>query len=138
MLNLTNKEIVYLYRWLNLPLHGEELRFRTKFLSLIQPQRDEYNTVRQDVVQKHAKKDPEGNLLIEDGNYVFDEGQKEKFATDHANFLEQKTEYKIDDNTKKILKSIYNVLSIKLTKGMDIDEGAVYDAILTKFEEVLK
>lgn len=138
MLNLTNKEMVYLYRWLNLPLHGEELRFRTRFLALLQPQHAEYNAVRERVVAECVKKDESGNPVVENGQYVFEEDKKEKFATDHANFLEQKTEYKIDDGVKKILKSIHNVLSNRLTKGMDIDEGAVYDAVLTKFEEFIK
>lgn len=126
---LTNQEVEYLYSWLNIPLHGELLRARNKFIRMIGDQHEATQERRVELLKELTDKDPAtGEPIIENGVYKVNKENMEIFSKKFTDVLENgNKEYDISYDT---LKGIVDILMNRMTKGLDINEGAIYDSIL--------
>ena len=133
-INLTNQETEFLYAWLNIPLHGEHLRARNKFIRVIEDQ----HTVTQDhrvvLLESLVDKDESGKPIIENGVYKLTPENRKQFSEDFNKYLADGSDnYEVDE---KILRGIVDVLETRMTKGLDIEEGRVYESVVEKLSVV--
>ena len=136
-MKLTNQEVVSIYRWLNVPLHGEELRSRVKFIGYILPQTEGLDAKRLKFCEGFADKDEDGKPILEKGQFKMTEENTKMFGEEYQKLLKEEKEYEIDSDNKKHFQTTHTILSTKVVNGMGIDEGAVYDTVLNKFETCL-
>lgn len=132
-MKITYQDISYIYKWLNVPLHGEELRNRNKFIGIIEPLKEEADNKRIEILESHSDKDADGKAIIEEGQYKIPEDKKGLVFDELAKFLDGETPLKVTDDNKAYFISARDILK-KSTKDMDIEQGKVYDRILTEFE----
>lgn len=135
-LKLTNTEINFLYQWLNIPLHGEQIRARNRFLKIIQKDFDAIHPTRIAMIEKYASKDAEGKPVLKDKLYDIPEDKQEEAKAELTKFLDTENEYPVNKETKQDYIEIGKVLKEKLTQGFNIDQGKLYDEVVTKFEAI--
>lgn len=86
MAKLTNKEIIekvgMLGELINRKLPVKVSYAIGKNISKIESELKHYNKARKNILEKYCEKDEEGNLKIEDGNYVIKENEKENWNKD--------------------------------------------------------
>jgi len=56
-------------------LAGKKSRMRTKFLKLLNESVNETESFRKELLDKHSKKDDEGNALIENNSYILEDAE---------------------------------------------------------------
>ena len=56
-------------------LGGKASRMRTKFLKLLNESVNETESFRKELLDKHSKKDDEGNALIENNSYILEDAE---------------------------------------------------------------
>lgn len=78
---LKNGQIVQLTKWLNLPMHGEESRVRTRFLRVLGPLAKDHDDERIRLLSEYADKDKDGKPVMENNglNYKLSEEAITKF-----------------------------------------------------------
>ncbi|AIY83091.1 hypothetical protein U729_2617 [Clostridium baratii str. Sullivan] len=86
MAKLTNKEIIEKVGMLG-ELSNRKLPVKVSYaigknISKIESELKHYNKARKNILEKYCEKDEEGNLKIEDGNYVIKENEKENWNKD--------------------------------------------------------
>lgn len=131
-MNLSNQHILHLFRWLNIPLHGEDLRTRNKFISLLEPQHEAINTKRIALLEEVAAKDEAGKAIVKDGLYEIPEEKKEEYTKVYSEYLNERADYDLSRTVNKY--TLKNVLMTKLTKGLDIEEGKLFEEIVGQLE----
>lgn len=104
MAKLTNKEILEKVGMLG-GISGKSLPVKVSYaigknIGKIEGELKHYNKEREKIVDKYCEKDEEGNLKIEDGNYVIKEGEKENWNMDMKEL--QDIEVEIDAYTFKL------------------------------------
>lgn len=115
-----------LRNWLDVPLHGELLISRNKFIRAIEPIRDEIEAYRKSLLKDISEKDENGEPIIENGIYKIPDEKKEEFVNQY-NDLYLNEEVEVDCNRKSAIKTI---LMEKMTKGLGIEEGKTFEEIL--------
>jgi hypothetical protein len=139
-MNLTNQEVEFLFSWLNIPLHGEELRSRNKFIKLIEDQHLKTQEKRVTMLNEAAEKDENGKPIFEEsGHYKLTDENTQKFGKEFNSFLKDSSQlYSIEGTEmKKYVEDIKTLLLERMVKGLDIEEGKIYDAILEELESVV-
>ena len=127
-MTLKNAYIFLLYRWLDVPLHGDLLRSRNKFIRLIEPQYNAINAKRTEILSDLAEKDKDGKAIIEGGTYKIPDDKKQDFIDQFTDgYLEEDYEF---DVTKQIKSDVKEILMTKLTKGLGIEDGKVFEEII--------
>lgn len=129
-MNLTNQHILHLFRWLNVPLHGEELRARNKFIATLNGQHEAIHAKRQAMLEEISDKDEDGKAIVTDGDYQIPKEKKEEYVKLYTDFLNETNEYE----TAGIKGSIKSILMTKMTRGLDIEEGKVFEEIIGELE----
>lgn len=141
-MKFSNKEIRFIYAWLNVPLHGEDVRARHRFLKMVQSQLNDMETERVALIEKYANKDQDGKLILEKnaqgiGEYKFTEERRALFDEESFALLNKETKYDIEKEEKKFIRVVKDILTNKLQKGLSIDEGEIYDSVLMEFDHAL-
>lgn len=125
---LQKGHISYLMGWLDAPVVNSQLRHRNEFLRMIKPLHQETEAERVEIMESHAVKDDEGNLMYDD------EGQT-KWKTPRSRELAQK-EYEtvlqepitLVITKPKALEFVKGFLP-KISRGKGADEGIAYEEI---------
>jgi len=104
MAKFKNKEILEKVGMLG-GISGKSLPVKVSYaigknIGKIESELKHYNKEREKIVDKYCEKDEEGNLKIEDGNYVIKEGEKENWNKDMKDL--QDIEVEIDAHTFKL------------------------------------
>ena len=120
-MKFSNKEVRFIYAWLNIPLHGEDVRARHRFLKMVQPQLNEMEEQRVALIDKYANKDQDGKLITEKNaqglsEYKFTEERRAQFDAESFALLDKETKYSIDKEEKKFIRIIRDILTNKLQK----------------------
>lgn len=126
MITLKKIHILMLRIWLDVPLHGELLIARNKFIRAIEPVRDEIESYRKSLLNEMSDKDESGEPILENGIYKIADDKKESFIAQYNDiYLEE--EVQVDCTCKHDIKTI---LMEKMTKGLGIEDGKQFDEIL--------
>jgi len=125
MINLKKIHIVLLMRWLDVPLHGDLLVARTKFIKTIEPIYTEIEKYRKELLAEMSEKDEEGKPVLENGIYKVLDEKKEEFISQYNDlYLNETVEIEAPVSALKA------ILMEKMTKGLGIEDGKVFDEIL--------
>jgi len=126
-MQLKRLHILVLRTWLDVPLHGELLRARNKFIQAIEPIHTEIEAYRKELLAEYSERDEKGEPIIEAGLYKIPDDKKEEFIEKYNNtYLQEEVEVTAD---KANLKTI---LMEKMTKGLGVEDGKVFEEILTQ------
>ena len=129
-LKLSRGQINKVWNLLDVPLHGEEIRQRNTFIKAINPIVDKVEETRKAILSKHSNKNEDGTVKFVNGLYDIPQENREASLKDLTEDLATMEELELDKATIGAVKSILS----KSTKELKIEEGAVYDAILTALE----
>src|SRR5690625_3949313 len=88
-----------------LELKGLQSVHRTRLAKQLIEQLKEMAEEEKKLKESYAKKDEDGNPIIKDGKYQFEDGEQEKLETDLKDFYEEKTVIESGDNPS-YLKSV--------------------------------
>ena len=88
-----------------LELKGLQSVHRTRLAKQLIEQLKEMAEEEKRLKESYAKKDEDGNPIIKDGKYQFEDGEQEKLETDLKDFYEEKTVIESGDNPS-YLKSV--------------------------------
>jgi hypothetical protein len=112
-------------RWLDVPLHGDLLVARTKFIKTIEPIYTEIEKYRKELLAEMSEKDEEGKPVLENGIYKVLDEKKEEFISQYNDlYLNETVEIEAPVSALKA------ILMEKMTKGLGIEDGKVFDEIL--------
>jgi len=129
MLTLKKLHILMLRQWLDVPLHGELLRDRNKFISTITPIHDEIHTYRKNLLTEMSEKNEKGEPILENGLYKVPDDKKEEFISQYNDlYLQETVEIEAPKNSLK------DILMEKMTKGLGIEDGKVFEEIIECLE----
>lgn len=131
-LTLKNIYIHYMMMWLQAPLHGEQARFRNKFLTAIRSVFDDLTEKRKVIIESNAKRGEDGKPIIKDGSYELPEERKVQNEKDVNALYDQEVIITVD---KQVIKGIRTVFQ-GLTRAMGIEEGRAYDELMEKLEAI--
>ena len=131
---LSNQEVEFLFSWLNIPLHGELLRHRNKFISIVESQHNSTNHKREELLDKYADKDESGKMIVENGLIKMSEDNRKLFEHDFLDYLENgSVDYGIPNN---VCAGIKEILTTKIVKGLNIEEGKIFESIIEELDMV--
>lgn len=114
-----------LRNWLDVPLHGDLLRARNKFIADIQTRLNVIEENRQLTLRSFAEKDKKGEPIIENGIYKIPDEKKADFIKDYNDTYLQET---VEIEAPTI--ALKTILMEKMTKGLGIEDGKVFEEIL--------
>lgn len=129
-MKLSNNDIGNLYKWLAGPMHGEELRARTKFINLIEPIHNTVQDKRVELLEAYADQDKDKKAIIENGMYKINPENQVSYIKEFDAYLKKDSGVKM---TKQEFRPIYEILR-KSTKDMDVEQGKEYDKVMSAFE----
>lgn len=149
-LKLKNGWLDFLTRLLDKPRHGKDARAKNRFLQLLVSRLKEKEEERKKLLEQYADKD-KGKPVMEDID-ILDEKtgetkKEQRFKISPENmqkFQKEYLEYLNEDFVIDVLPSNkVDIGTIKImlendTTDLNTEEGALYDAILTAFEEALE
>ena len=135
-LNIKNLYVNFLYGALDVPLHGEERRARTKFAEIVRAKLQEIEDARIDLLKQYAEKNDKGELIIkEDKNYDLSQENLEKFNEEYRKYLDEMWVIDILPSNKVNLKMIRDIMK-KSNKQYQTAEGEIFDRLLDEFEKI--
>lgn len=121
-----------MYTLLDVPLHGEEIRARNKFIKIINPIVDDINKKREEILAEFSNKNEDGTTKFVNGLYDIPVEKREASLNKLREHLATTQEIECDKATVQSIRSIL----LNKAPDMKIEEGTVYDAILTILENV--
>lgn len=127
-------DLNFLVEWLRVPLHGEEIRTRNKFFQAIKSEYDQVMPGRTEILTKYAKVDEAGKPIIKEGKYELQEDKKQQCYDEVKEYLDTSVALNIDSKQVKAVLGILKNMKI----GLDIEQGEVYDRVMTDLEEFVK
>ncbi len=141
-MQITARELIQLWAWFSGPVHGVEARQRNVFVREYKASYEQAVQGRKDVLASLADKDENGKAIVEQGKYKIPDEKLDE-AKDLVNKYLDETTYEILPETKgqkESLRSVYTILKDKpmVAGGITLEDGEVYDSLLTKIEEALK
>ena len=145
-LRLTLFQLKMLYKWLDIPLHGEDVRVRSRFLKMISPILDGSEHERLTLLKEFAKKDGDGNpvfLKDEKGeptdNFDLSVADLKKFQKRMAevNGQEHVVPLLTKDQVSDV-RAFRQILEkqIAMANGFSLEEGEIYDQVCMAFKSV--
>jgi len=134
-MKFTNTNIQFLYNWLNVPLHGTQSRARNRFIKLIDKQYKNSIDTRKEILEKYAKKDDAGKVILKEGLYDISDEDIEKAKEELNVFLDKSVSYKLTKADIKDVKEIVSILNNSKV-GHDIVQGEIYEQIMSELEAV--
>jgi len=133
-MQLKNSEISGLAEFLaKEKLGGKTSRMRTKFLKILNEAINETESFRKELIDKHSKKDDEGNALIENNSYVLED--VETFNKEYVELMSE--EFIIDETESKreMLQHIKRILDNTETEFEGV-KAFQYDSWCEAFENL--
>jgi len=133
-MQLKNSEISGLAEFLaKEKLGGKASRMRTKFLKILNEAINETESFRKELIDKHSKKDDEGNALIENNSYVLED--VETFNKEYVELMSE--EFIIDETESKreMLQHIKRILDNTETEFEGV-KAFQYDSWCEAFENL--
>jgi len=133
-MKLKNSEINGLAEFLSKEkLGGKTSRMRTKFLKILNEAINETESFRKELIDKHSKKDDEGNALIENNSYVLED--VETFNKEYVELMSE--EFIIDETESKreMLQHIKRILDNTETEFEGV-KAFQYDSWCEAFENL--
>jgi len=125
MILLKNLHLLMLRNWLDVPLHGDLLRSRNKFIAGIQTKLKVIEENRKLTLANYADKDKDGEPIIENDLYKISDENKAGFIKEYNDTYLQDTE-EVEAPTG----ALKTILLEKMTKGLGIEDGKVFEEIL--------
>lgn len=129
-MKISNQELKTLYQWMDVPLHGEEMRARSAFMRMTIDKHKAIEDTRVKMLQDMADKDEEGKPIIEGGTYKLSPEAVKKFSEEFRVVLDAENEFEVTPEVKKHMK---NILENKLNRGFRIDEATIHTTLVEKF-----
>lgn len=118
--------------WIDVPLHGEQVRVRNKIYQIFNPIFLESEQKRMDILDSYVDKDENGTKkLDEQGLFLITEERKKEFNDKMIEMYMEEREIPID---KKLTNVLIDILLHKVMKQFTIQDGAVYDEVISKLE----
>ena len=133
-MKLKNSEINGLAEFLSKEkLGGKTSRMRTKFLKILNEAINETESFRKELIDKHSKKDDEGNALIENNSYVLED--VETFNKEYVELMSE--DFIIDETESKreLLQHVKRILENTNTEFEGV-KAFQYDAWCEAFENL--
>lgn len=119
-----------MYTLLDVPLHGEEIRARNKFINIINPIVDGIGKERENILAEFSNKNEDGTTKFVNGLYDIPTDNREASLAKLREYLATETTIDVE---KQVVTSIRSILLNK-APDMKIEDGIVYDAIVTILE----
>ncbi|MBP1889876.1 hypothetical protein J2Z53_001459 [Clostridium moniliforme] len=121
MSKLTNKEILEKVGMLG-EVSRKSLPVKVSYaigknIGKIESELKHYNNEREKIVEKYCEKDEEGNLKIENGNYVIKEDEKENWEKD----MKELQDIEVDVDVHKFKLELLNGYDMTASEMMCID-----------------
>jgi len=128
---LRKGELHRLYLLIDVPLHGDIVRKRSKFMNIIDEQLNSIIKSRDEILKSYANKDEKGNAIVKNGLYDIKEEDKSKVLDDVKVLFDEEITINVE---KDLIRSIVDILS-KYPHDMKIDEGKQYSEMMEKLEK---
>lgn len=127
-MKLTNQNIWHMVIWLNKPMHGDDMRIRNEFFSVVSAQYQSLLDGRTEILEKFADKDKDGKPVIENETYKISPDKKSAYSTAIDSFMATEAEFPED---KKLGRKVVALLE-KQNIDLGIDEGKKYLELLER------
>jgi hypothetical protein len=131
MVKITRAEVKLLFRWLNVPLHGELIKSREAFLKPIYEAFAEIEPKRLEILTEYSEKDKKGKTVFDEGKFKLIEGKKEECLQKFNAYLEEEV---VIIATPKELADVRTILTQKMTTPLDIPEGKAHTELVEKLK----
>lgn len=129
-------ELRRIIRWIAVPLHGEEARKRNRLVQVIQPLTDKAESHRMELVKKYADKDEKGEPIIENKVFKMTDEARDKATKEMDEYLlDNVLEFEVNAANTPLLIALRDILK-KSQVPLSIEDGAIYDDVLSELEEV--
>jgi len=126
--------INFLFKLLDIPLHGEERRERDKFLNTLSMHSNDLETERKNLIKEYSKKDEKGESIIKsDKNYDFTSENLSKFQDEFVKLLDVEFIIDVLDSNRKQLKIIKNLL-INTNAPLNFEDSKLLEEIVERFD----
>src|SRR3972149_3358117 len=129
-MKLKKEHIYYLYFWLNIPLHGEELKARNWFVKLVDKTYEEVLDVRKKKLEEFSDKDKDGKAVLVDGNYQIPDNKKEDYMKSLKEAMQEEIEFEVS-KSDNFLKAVFKTVLENKLKPMDLKEGLIWDEVIS-------
>ena len=133
---LKNYHLEPLSRWLNLPLHGEQSRVRTRTLRVIAPLMDDKETERLKIATECADKDEKGVAIMENEgrNFKFSGDASERFFKGYNDLQNADVTLDMTETLKKDLPVLRTIIkNFNPPAGFSGEDGEFYEQVCTAF-----
>lgn len=135
-LTFKNYQLQVLANLLDTPLHGQEMRSRTRFLRVLMAQGDEINDIRKAKLIELAEKDKDGNpKMVADQPHQYDLSPENlaKFQEFYKELMQEPTVIDILASNVDDIRNVYNMLS-KLPTALGAADAEEYELLMEAFE----
>lgn len=123
---IKNIALFHLMRWIDVPLHGEEISARNTFVKTVFKQHEDFLNKRMQMMNDLSDKNAEGKpVILENGQVSISDENMKKFDE----LFNEVTEYPEID--KSVLKTLKRILTEKMQKGLGIKEGEIWTEIVS-------
>lgn len=131
-MKIKHKHVRLIRKWLDRPMHGDELKARNTFIKAVTPQYELIEKTRVDLLEKHADKGEDGKPIIENDQYKLSEAGQKATLEEYNTFLEGEQEYVGFDKVtaNQIARSIETN-----PKGYGLDEGMMIEEVIKSILE---
>jgi hypothetical protein len=131
MVKVTRAEVKLLFKWLNVPLHGELIKSREEFLKPVYEAFGDIEPKRLEILNEYSEKDKKGKTIFEEGKFKLMEDKKEECLQKFNAYLDEEVEI---GATPKVLADIRTILTQKMTTPLDIPEGKAHTELVEKLK----
>lgn len=102
---IENSYVLGLASWLSeLSLEGKYSRARSRFVKLLADRHTETDNFKKEIIKKYAKKNEDGEPVVENGNYQIDD--KESFSKEIQDLYHDTFTVSLDKNDAMYLKEV--------------------------------
>lgn len=129
---IKHKHIRFIRKWLDRPMHGDELKARNAFIKAITPQYEEIEKTRVATLEKHADKGEDGKPIVDAGQYKLSEEGQKATLEEYNTFLEGSKSY--PDLDKTVAHQIARSIETN-PKGYGLDEGMMIEEVIKSILE---
>lgn len=136
-IELTNHEVQTIFNYCyTMLLHGDKARIRNKVMTYFTPLTAAYQADRIKILEEYCKKDADQNPIIINGTYEFPPENEQKVKQEMEFLMKSEVPFTLDKDRKSLLKGAYSILKEDMKTPMNVEEGRVYDEIMSKLENI--
>lgn len=135
-LTFKNYQLQVLAKLLDVPMHGQEMRSRTRFLRKLMELGDEVNNVRKDKLVELSEKDDNGKPKMKadaPGQYDLSPENLAKFQEFYKELMQENVVIDILASNVEDIRTVYNTLS-KLPTALGAADAEEYELLMEAFE----